>query len=121
MAGIPRTPRKIGGNGDRLWEYRGDGICFFSPEPRPDAFEILPTTKNSGASVRMLVKLCRELSYVAVKSVTTSQRLDFPLTTMQCHALPVKRHVFSLYINGNIGIQITGQRIRQRTSRYLPL
>jgi len=29
MAGIPRTPREIGGNGDRLREYRGDGICFF--------------------------------------------------------------------------------------------
>ena len=68
MAGIPQIPLEIRGNEDRCcggntagwkWELRGsrgDGICFFSREPRTDSLEILQTIKIRVQALEYYVK-----------------------------------------------------------------
>ena len=66
-----------------LREYRGDGngscadppgmefVFFLAGTPR-ERFRKLADDKNSGASVRIMGKLRREMSYVATKYVVDS-------------------------------------------------
>ena len=62
VVGIPRGWK---------WELRGslgDGICF-AGTPRGRFRNLADINNNSGASVRILGKLCCKISYVAVKCV----------------------------------------------------